>query len=434
MNSSLPLTLVLLFASTLCAQSSFQLKARAPSGSGTVRRRAPVLRNAKVTHFILEFQSTPGPDLIAELERRGIHVLQAVPDHALMVAAPQMPDLTGLGLVSAGPLEPSDKISPLLADQIGVPLLVSFFPDTGMPDARRQVAIAGFTILENPSLLPFQLVLAGPYPAIATLSELDEVSYIMPASPELAAGIPQTACPGALTEAGLVGDYVLVGNGWPRDSSGKVILQYLIRNLTTKLDANTARATVQNALLEWTKYTNVTLNPTTQSNAARSIEIQFASHAHGDAYPFDGPGGVLAHTFYPAPVNSEPIAGDIHLDADESWKLGANTDLYSVVLHETGHALGLGHSDQPGSVMYAYYHIATGLSADDIAGIRALYGSNTTTAAPPTPTPVPTPLTSRRVPGWAGSPKRSALSSATGRAPIVKTSRMMPPTPVAAPW
>ena len=33
-----------------------------------------------------------------------------------------------------------------------------------------------------------------------------------------------------------------------------------------------------------------------------------------------------------------------------------------------------------------------------------------------------------------GCPKRSELSIAIGRAPIVKTSRRMPPTPVAAPW
>jgi len=31
-------------------------------------------------------------------------------------------------------------------------------------------------------------------------------------------------------------------------------------------------------------------------------------------------------------------------------------------------------------------------------------------------------------------PKRSESSRAIGRAPMVKTSRRMPPTPVAAPW
>ena len=36
--------------------------------------------------------------------------------------------------------------------------------------------------------------------------------------------------------------------------------------------------------------------------------------------------------------------------------------------------------------------------------------------------------------GWLGRPKRSESSDAIGRAPIVNTSRRMPPTPVAAPW
>ena len=47
--------------------------------------------------------------------------------------------------------------------------------------------------------------------------------------------------------------------------------------------------------------------------------------------------------------------------------------------------------------------------------------------------PDTTPETMRRVSGVSGSPKRSELSSAMGRAPMVKMSRMMPPTPVAAP-
>src|ERR1700735_5422222 len=48
--------------------------------------------------------------------------------------------------------------------------------------------------------------------------------------------------------------------------------------------------------------------------------------------------------------------------------------------------------------------------------------------------PDTTPDTRCRVLGWEGSPKRSAFILAMGRAPMVNTSRMMPPTPVAAPW
>jgi len=48
--------------------------------------------------------------------------------------------------------------------------------------------------------------------------------------------------------------------------------------------------------------------------------------------------------------------------------------------------------------------------------------------------PETTPLMSCRVLGSRGSPKRRESRIAIGRAPIVKMSRRMPPTPVAAPW
>ena len=88
---------------------------------------------------------------------------------------------------------------------------------------------------------------------------------------------------------------------------------------------------------------------------------------------FDGPGGTLAHTFYPAPPNPEPIAGDMHMDADENWNVGGEPDVFSLALHEAGHALGLGHSDDPTDVMYAYYKHVTGLTPHDVANVRALY-------------------------------------------------------------
>ena len=58
----------------------------------------------------------------------------------------------------------------------------------------------------------------------------------------------------------------------------------------------------------------------------------------------------------------------MHLDDSESWNIGKNIDLFSVTLHELGHALGLGHSDNPNDVMYPYYKMNTGLQAGDIAG------------------------------------------------------------------
>ncbi len=62
-------------------------------------------------------------------------------------------------------------------------------------------------------------------------------------------------------------------------------------------------------------------------------------------------------------------------------------DLQSVALHEFGHALGLKHSSVSESVMFSGYKRGTVRrepAADDLAGLRAIYGEAPT---PPTPPP-----------------------------------------------
>src|SRR5450759_2312593 len=165
-----------------------------------------------------------------------------------MVASPVTPDLAGLPVLSAAALEPSDKISPLLADQVTGALLVVFHTDVDMVTARDEARARGFDVLENAGVLPGHLVVSGAHSAIVALAECDDVAYIMPASPELAAGIPLAGCAGAVTEAGPVGEYVLVSRGWAKDAGGNVALHYFIRSLTTKMDAVTVRSEIERAL------------------------------------------------------------------------------------------------------------------------------------------------------------------------------------------
>jgi hypothetical protein len=322
-------------------------------------------------------------------------VLQYVPDNAFLVLMDGTASLDGLGVVWAGPLDPADKVSPELKDQTGGPVLVEFHPDVATVAARWVLVRNGVEMQQNPDLPPNHLLARLRPGDVARLAAEEEVAYIFPASPDLAAGRPVRPCVSALTGVGGTAQFVpVVGDGWDGPGLGSVSLRYIFTKLTDRLPADAARSEILRALNTWSKYVKVAFVAGTDPNAARTLNIFFASRSHGDAYPFDGPGGVLAHTFYPSPPNPEPIAGDMHLDGDESWRIGTDVDLFSVALHEAGHALGLGHSDTPGTVMYPYYSIVSDLSAADIAAVRQLYAtqnSTTTPANPPPPKPAPPP-------------------------------------------
>ena len=84
----------------------------------------------------------------------------------------------------------------------------------------------------------------------------------------------------------------------------------------------------------------------------------------------------LAHAHYP-PYQEYGFTspGDITLNSGHNFAIGSTYDLYSVLLHESGHSLGLGHEVAPAVMSGVYAGVQTGLTADDIAGIQAMYGA-----------------------------------------------------------
>ena len=361
-------------------------------------------RSTGSSHYLIQFDRPLSARLFAGLRERGIIVTGYLPQATLMAAAPDDFSLAGLPVRWVGRLEGRDKISPLISSTVHSrrqlqAVVVEFHSDVNMDEARALVREHGLRTIENPDLSPHHLLVRAGLGDISRLASWDEVAYIFPASRELTRRVRVYACAGAIVQQTTVAQYATVGTGWPLTSSAGLAVGYVFSQLTEELPSVTTQAEMLRAFNEWAKYVQLSWAAGTDSQAPYTVNILFARGAHGDQYPFDGPGGVLAHTFYPAPPNPEPIAGDMHLNDDERWQIGADIDLYSVVLHEAGHALGLAHTDNPADVMYPYYRMGKQLSTGDIATVRSLYPARDGIAAnqapsnpPPLPPPPPAPL------------------------------------------
>ena len=332
-------------------------------------------------HQIVEFDHAPSVEDLDNLLATGVRVISVLPDNAVVVGSADGAVLARPGVLWIGRLDPADKLSPALGSGDPLTVIVEFHTDV-TADEQEAIAAEEGVELQRPAVLAASHAITTA--ALATLQALaqhDEVAYIFPADPALLTDSGFSACAGMLTLAGPIAQYANLVHGWDLDADGVAHLGYFFGSLTTNVPAASVESEVVRALNEWSKYTNVAFAQGMSAAAARTVFVEFVSGAHGDAYPFDGD-TILAHTFYPVPVNPESIAGDMHLNADEAWHVCSDIDIYSVALHEAGHAIGLGHTDNPGDVMYPYYRRGMSLSANDIGAAEALYGTLSASAAP----------------------------------------------------
>lgn len=183
--------------------------------------------------------------------------------------------------------------------------------------------------------------------------------------------------------------YALQGSFWRKRE-----LTFRIENYTPDLPKEAVDRTFEIALNMWSSASGLTFKREDNLSLEPDIKVKFVTGFHDDTRPADGPGGELAHAFFPGSENVG-IDGDIHLDDDEFFTIDGEqggVDLLWVIVHELGHSLGLDHAYHPHSVMFAYYmgHVpGLTLDSDDIAGIQKLYGLPGVERVTPSPNPTP---------------------------------------------
>ncbi|EZA51574.1 Neutrophil collagenase [Ooceraea biroi] len=113
----------------------------------------------------------------------------------------------------------------------------------------------------------------------------------------------------------------------------------------------------------------------------------------------DGPSKVLAHATLP--TGAQDDVSEVHVDHREVWHIALTPNpqnshyLLRMLVHEIGHSLGLSHTTDENSLMYAYspaveWPVALGM--EDVLAVQNLYGAaegEPSTAAPAEPTVVP---------------------------------------------
>ncbi|HEY2138636.1 MAG TPA: DVUA0089 family protein [Chthoniobacterales bacterium] len=208
--------------------------------------------------------------------------------------------------------------------------------------------------------------------------------------------------------------YILEGKSWPAGSV--VVVQLGLGSAGRTLqDGNTSWddavmpvADVWNQQLQGVRLVNVVNPLQTASSGDRMNSVVFSSSVYGQAFG----ASTLAVTYYTS-SGSNMVEADVLVNRAITFDSyrgplqfvahgPAIPDIRRVLLHELGHALGLGHPDTAGqhvaAVMNSIVSNQEVLADDDIAGGQFLYGApifvpppTPTATPPPSPTPTATP-------------------------------------------
>ncbi len=156
----------------------------------------------------------------------------------------------------------------------------------------------------------------------------------------------------------------------------------LFSSLNPPLPVDVWQPAILRAIQTWAVESNINIGLVADGGQSfNSLGFKQGDLRFGDirigAFPMGGDVLAVANPYDPFVVNT--WVGDVFLNSAYEFDVdGAHGgyDLYSVMLHEAGHVLGVGHSDDPNSPMFEHFRsVQTGLTAPDIADIQQLYGT-----------------------------------------------------------
>ncbi|XP_031783895.1 matrix metalloproteinase 1 isoform X1 [Nasonia vitripennis] len=210
-------------------------------------------------------------------------------------------------------------------------------------------------------------VVLASFPATGAMRYLSQYGYLPPLNPTNGGLVSEQTMQRAIAEFQSFAGLNITGSRWRVKK-----LTYKISKYPRVLEKGAVDKEIAKAFSVWSDYTNLQFTP--KKSGQVHIEIRFERGEHGDGDPFDGPGGTLAHAYFPV------YGGDAHFDDTEQWTINSfrGTNLFQVAAHEFGHSLGLSHSDVKSALMAPFYRGYDPdflLESDDIQGIQALYGS-----------------------------------------------------------
>jgi hypothetical protein len=179
--------------------------------------------------------------------------------------------------------------------------------------------------------------------------------------------------------------YSLEGSSWP-GSTLQVRIQLGPSNIILRDGSASWNDVAKNAFAVWNeqmarlKVGWTIAPPNTPAQASDNVtEVQFGSTVYGDAFGRN----VLAVTLV-SNTGGQMLECDVIFNSNyhfDSYRGSLSTDpfdLHRIAIHEFGHVLGLDHPDDAHQNVAAVMNSRTGdtdhLQADDISGIRALYG------------------------------------------------------------